>query len=139
MSSNIHASCVVLKNKGVLIKGVSSSGKSDLCLRLIMRYGARLIADDRVDLTIEKNKVIASAPKILKGLLEVRGIGIIKLPVKQTAKIDLVINLTDEKEKIDRIPEIEYFEFNNIKIRQYSLCGKEDSCPDKILAAITLL
>ena len=139
MSSNIHASCVVLKNKGVLIKGASSSGKSDLCLRLVMRYGASLVTDDRVNLSIKKNNIIASAPDILKGLLEVRGIGIIKLPIKKTTKIDLVINLTDKKEDIERLPEEEYFEFGGLKIRQYSLCAKEDSCPDKILAAITLL
>ena len=52
---NIHASCVFIKQKGILILGDSGSGKSDLCLRLIMEFGAKLVADDRVDIKIEKN------------------------------------------------------------------------------------
>ena len=133
---NIHASCVSIKQKGILILGDSGSGKSDLCLRLIMEFGAKLVADDRVDLKTEKNTVIASAPKILKGLLEV---GIIKLPTKTKTQIDLVVSLVNKQEDVERMPECEFFEFNAIKISKIKLFAKEASAPAKVLAALTML
>ena len=136
---NIHASCVSIKQKGILILGDSGSGKSDLCLRLIMEFGAKLVADDRVDLKTEKNTVIASAPKILKGLLEVRGVGIIKLPTKTKTQIDLVVSLVNKQEDVERMPECEFFEFNAIKISKIKLFAKEASAPAKVLAALTML
>ena len=62
-----------------LLRGPSGCGKSDLALRLIDR-GARLVADDRVVLTVEDGAVVAAAPPPLAGLLEVRGLG--PLPVR---------------------------------------------------------
>ena len=57
--------------------GPSGAGKSDLALRLIDR-GAKLIADDRVDLVDDGNRVVLSAPARIKGLIEVRGLGILR-------------------------------------------------------------
>ena len=136
---NIHASCISIKQKGVLILGDSGSGKSDLCLRLIMEFGAKLVADDRVDIKAEKNTVIASAPKTLKGLMEVRGIGIIKLPIKTQTKIDLVISLVNKQEDIERMPEYEFFKFGSINIPKIKLFAKESSASAKVLAALTML
>ena len=93
MSANIHASCVCFKNKGILILGDSGQGKSDLSLRLIMERGAELVADDRVDLKNESGSIVASAPASLAGLLEVRGLGLVKLPFKKEAKIQLIVKL----------------------------------------------
>ena len=53
MSVNIHASCVCIKNKGILFLGDSGSGKSDISLRLIADYKATLIGDDRIDILIQ--------------------------------------------------------------------------------------
>ena len=136
---NIHASCVFIKQKGILILGDSGSGKSDLCLRLIMEFGAKLVADDRVDIKIEKKTIIASAPQTLKGLLEVRGVGIIKLPAKAKAKIDIVVSLVGNKDEIERLPEREFLEFGSVKVSKISLFAKEASAPAKVLAALTML
>ena len=57
----VHASCVALDGNGVLLRGPSGSGKSDLALRLI-DGGAVLVADDQVALTVEGEKILASAP-----------------------------------------------------------------------------
>ena len=86
MSINIHASCVSIKNKGVLFIGNSGSGKSDIALRLITDYKANLVADDRVDIKSKGNKIIASSPKTLFGLLEIRGIGIIKQKARRNSR-----------------------------------------------------
>src|ERR1700760_1504181 len=73
----MHGSCVSRNEDAVLILGPSASGKSDLVLRLLSR-GFDLVADDQVDI----DDGIASCPPALAGLLEVRGLGIVRLPCR---------------------------------------------------------
>lgn len=98
----IHASCVEFNGKGILISGPSGSGKSDLALRLITS-GAILVADDIVNL---KNGN-ASCPEKLKGLLEIRGIGILNFDFKETTTIFLKLNLCKSPKDVKRLPNIE--------------------------------
>ncbi len=96
---NIHASCVAIGRRGVLLLGPSGSGKSDLALRLIdggAKGDTRLVADDRTILFLAKGALCAKAPPSIKGLLEVRGVGIVKLPVLAQVKIALVVVLGRE-------------------------------------------
>ena len=137
MSVNIHASCVCIKNKGILFLGDSGSGKSDISLRLIADYKATLIGDDRIDIIAKGNNIIASAPKNLSGLLEVRGIGIIKVKTKKKNKIDLAVFLTQDK--IERMPEPLYYELLDKKIPLININPFEPSATAKILAALSLL
>ena len=81
---NIHASCVAIGGKAVLLLGASASGKSDLALRLI-DGGAVLVADDRTILRVKNGGLNASAPPSIRGLLEIRAVGIVKLPVRASA------------------------------------------------------
>lgn len=76
-SCNIHASAVALAGRGLLILGRSGAGKSGLALRL-MALGARLVADDRVMLRRAPEGLFASAPAELAGLIEARGVGILR-------------------------------------------------------------
>lgn len=92
----IHATLVDFNGKGILLRGKSKSGKSDLALRLIARKGAKLVADDMVILRSEKGYVIGQAPENLRGLLEVRGIGIIRLPYVTESRIYLLADLIDD-------------------------------------------
>lgn len=91
----IHGSCVSKAGAGVLIVGPSGSGKSDLALRLLDR-GFDLVADDRVE--IEDG--IACAPASLAGLIEVRGIGLLRLPAAMRARIALVVELDAPAERL---------------------------------------
>jgi HPr kinase/phosphorylase len=84
----IHASCASRNGAGVLLLGPPGSGKSDLVLRLLDR-GFLLVADDRVE--IEDG--VARAPAALAGLLEVRGLGILRLPYVACARVALVVNV----------------------------------------------
>lgn len=95
----LHATCVEWFGLGVLIRGKSGAGKSDLALRLI-DAGAALVADDQVLL----ENGIASAPVRLQGLLEVRGFGIVKLPFAETTAIALTVDLCSADE-IERLPD----------------------------------
>ena len=133
--TNIHASCVELNGVGVLILGKSGAGKSDLVLRLIKSQDATLIADDRTDLIIKNNRVTASCPQNIQGFLEVRGIGIIELPFKQEITIDLVVELVDDLDKIERLPSTVFWEFEKVKIRKIYLYPFEESAIYKLQIA----
>jgi serine kinase of HPr protein (carbohydrate metabolism regulator) len=92
MSANIHASCVALGRRGVLLLGPSGAGKSDLALRL-MDGGARLVADDRCELFVRGGKLCARAPGTIAGLIEMRGIGIIALPHAKSVAVAMAVRL----------------------------------------------
>lgn len=85
-----HASCAAREGHGVLLLGPPGSGKSDLLLRLIDR-GFVLVADDQVD--IEEG--IARPPAMLAGLVEVRGLGILRFD-HATARLALVVTLGED-------------------------------------------
>jgi hypothetical protein len=93
--ANIHASCVAIGRHGVLILGTSGVGKSDLALRLIDQ-GAVLVADDRTEIYVDKGALHARAPATIRGLLEVRGLGIVKLRVRAKVAISLAVRLGPE-------------------------------------------
>lgn len=96
---NIHASCVALGTRGVLLLGRSGAGKSDLALRLIDE-GARLVADDRTILYSQRGALFARPPDSIKGLMEIRGLGIVKFPVRARVKIALVVRLGREDARL---------------------------------------
>jgi HPr kinase/phosphorylase len=89
---NIHASCVAVGKRGVLILGDSGAGKSDITLRLI-DDGAKLVSDDRTELYVLRGLLHARAPKSIAGLLEVRGLGIVALPFVRNVPLALAVKL----------------------------------------------
>jgi HPr kinase/phosphorylase len=92
----LHASCAARNGHGVLLIGPPGSGKSDLILRLL-DHGFDLVADDRVEL----DGGVARAPEALSGLLEVRGLGIVRLPYRDSVPVALVVELGEA----ERLPE----------------------------------
>lgn len=109
-STLVHATCVALRQgrtwRAVLLRGPAGAGKSDLALRLI-DSGARLVADDQTELSRQGKTVIATAPARIAGLIEARGIGIVKLGRNQLvarAPLALVVDLA-HPERIERLPE----------------------------------
>lgn len=104
MSNNghiIHASCVAVNDNGLLIIGPSGSGKSSLA-RELLAIGASLIADDRVSLDTKDGKLTASCPAPIKGLLEVRGVGIIRCEAIDSSTIRYVVDLSQPEP--ERLP-----------------------------------
>lgn len=89
--NTIHATAVAWGGRAVLLTGKSGSGKSDLALRLVDR-GWRLVADDRVVVSDRAGVAWASAPPVLAGKLEVRGVGIVAEPTAE-APVALVVVL----------------------------------------------
>ena len=90
-----------LDGKAVLIKGESGSGKSSLALKLIT-LGANLIADDQTTVFIQKGQVFLEAPNSLPAGLEIRGVGIVRVPICKKASLKLVVDLSKHENK--RLP-----------------------------------
>jgi HPr kinase/phosphorylase len=88
----LHASCVEVSGIGVVLLGPSGCGKSDLALRLIDR-GARLVADDCVAVERRAGRLIARAPDAIAGLIEVRGLGIMRLDHCPSSALGLAVGL----------------------------------------------
>ncbi len=97
--ATIHASAVLVGSHAVLIRGPSGSGKSRLALDLIFagRAGviapALLVGDDRVHLSAEVGVLVVRRAENLAGLIEVRGLGIRRLPFVDQGSVNLVVDL----------------------------------------------
>lgn len=85
---HIHASCAARDGCGVLLLGPPGSGKSDLLLRLL-DHRFVLVADDQVRIA----DGCASAPAALAGLLEVRGLGIMRMAYAASAPLALAVGM----------------------------------------------
>ncbi|MFZ3584278.1 HPr kinase/phosphorylase [Loktanella sp. DJP18] len=100
-SDTVHATAVAFAGRGVLIRGPSGAGKSALALDL-MAVGAVLIADDRVQLTRRGDHILASCPPVLSGLIEARGLGLLRAAVAGPTALACVVDLDVATE--DRLP-----------------------------------
>jgi serine kinase of HPr protein (carbohydrate metabolism regulator) len=102
----VHATAVAIATasgpRAVLLRGASGSGKSDLALRLI-DAGARLVADDQSELSRQGDAIIVRAPSAIAGLIEVRGLGILRVDTMAEAPLVLLADLT-APELIERLP-----------------------------------
>jgi HPr kinase/phosphorylase len=95
--ATIHASCVLVGEAGVLIRGASGSGKSSLAHLLLAEAAqpggfARLVCDDRVRVEVRSGRLLARAVSPLEGCLEVRGVGLLAVPHEAAAVVRLVVD-----------------------------------------------
>lgn len=97
----LHASCVAVGRRGLLILGPSGAGKSGLALEL-MAFGAALVADDRTVLRAEAGRIIADAPPSIRGLIEARGAGI--LHARPHGPVDLALAVDLGRPEPQRVP-----------------------------------
>jgi len=123
----IHASCVAIDGRGVLIAGPSGSGKSDLTLRLI-DAGAMLVSDDYTVLTALAGKLHAAPPATIAGRIEVRGIGIVERPYVR----DVPVALWVEAGTPERMPEAMTHVIAGIALPAYTMALLEASAPARL-------
>jgi len=138
----VHGTCVALKAgrrwHGVLLRGPSGSGKSDLALRLIDN-GARLVADDQTRLVRKARALVATGPESLKSMMEVRGIGIVTLDRAQilsAVPLRLLVDLVDPQ-RIERMPEPARETLEGIELPLLALAPFEASAGAKLRLALT--
>ena len=123
----VHASCVAIDGRGVLIAGPSGAGKSDLTLRLIDR-GAVLVSDDYTVLTALNGALYAAPPATIAGRIEVRGIGIVERPFVH----DVPVALWVEAGTPERMPEAMTHVIAGIALPAYIMALLEPSAPARL-------
>ena len=135
-SETLHASCVAIGDRAVLIEGRSGTGKSDLALRLIDR-GAVLVSDDYTVLTRRDGALTASPPATIAGKMEVRGLGLIEVSYAQDVPVALVVVADNDPV---RMPEAEALRaIAGVMLPELRLSLLEPSAPIKVERALLLL
>ena len=108
-SSILHGTCVDIKGSGVLIIGSSGAGKSSLAIGLIA-LGAYLVADDQCEIKNVNTGLIISKPASLPESIEMRGIGLVSVPIVNQTHLNWIINMDEVEEA--RMPDIRFTEIS---------------------------
>jgi serine kinase of HPr protein (carbohydrate metabolism regulator) len=138
---NIHATAIVIGTRGLLFVGPSGSGKSKLafaCIATSRRRGsfAALIADDRVVITRAGDRLVASCPPSITGLLELRGSGIVQIETVASAVLDLAVTVISLPHS-DRLPsDNERFDIAGMGDLPLLRIDRDSSTPLAVLAAL---
>ncbi|MFM9977535.1 MAG: HPr kinase/phosphorylase [Sphingomonadaceae bacterium] len=132
-SETLHASCVAIDGRAVLIMGPSGAGKSDLALRLIDR-GATLVSDDYTIVRRVSGILQAVAPATIVGMIEVRGVGLVAMPYVSDIPVALVVNIGGP---VDRLPDPDKSQIlAGCTVPQVALAAHEPSTPLKVELAL---
>ena len=103
MVESIHAALIANQGIGILISGASGSGKSRLAIEA-MQFGAKFIADDQVALSLNTGMLMGGPLPGFKGVLELRGVGLVQLPDTATQQVIHCIVELLPVEQIERLP-----------------------------------
>lgn len=128
--TNLHASCVAVEGeagwRALLILGPSGSGKSALALDLISR-GARLVADDRTDVALRDGRLVASAPAAIAGMIEARGMGLLRLPWIDGAEVAVAADLSATE--TERLPQARELRLLDVTVPRILCAGNPGAAP----------
>jgi serine kinase of HPr protein (carbohydrate metabolism regulator) len=128
----VHASCVAIGGRAVLLAGPPGAGKSDLALRLIDR-GAILVSDDYTELRRSSDRLLAQAPATIAGKIEIRGVGVVDMAAAAEVPVCLYADLDRPPE---RLPEAESIALAGCDIPLVALAALEPSAPLKLEYAL---
>ena len=109
----MHATCVDINGSGVLIVGSSGSGKSSLAINLLA-LGSKLVADDQCVLVKKNKKFCVFKPASLPNSIEIRGVGLVSVPMVVETSLDWVVNM-DEAET-ERMPNLRFTEIDGYRV-----------------------
>ena len=137
-SDKIHATLVVVADKGVLLVGKSGTGKSDLALRLIEQGKAVLVADDVVCIKKDCGHLYGRSDEKIAGMLEIYGLGIVQYPYQEEAIISLVAELVEAPEDVDRFPQKCTESILGLEIPKIALYAKHSSAVEKLCVGLRL-
>ncbi|HWB49175.1 MAG TPA: serine/threonine protein kinase [Stellaceae bacterium] len=129
-----HATSVAIGGRAVLLRGPSGSGKSDLALRLI-DAGARLVADDQSEVRRDGEALFVRCPAPIAGLIEVRGVGLVKVDSVPTARLALIADLV-APQHTERLPEPRNATILGLAIPLVAIAPFEASAPIKLRLAL---
>jgi len=135
MSPTIHASAVLIGARAVLIRGPAGSGKSRLALALLEAEHrvrlpfVRLIGDDRVQVEAEHGRLLVRSAPALAGLIEVRGLGIRRVPYEPLALVGFLMDLGDSEAV--RLPDSasQHAEIAGVSLPRLAVAAGHDPLP----------
>lgn len=130
----IHATAVAIDGRAVLLRGAPGAGKSDLALRLI-DAGALLVADDQSELFLREDALIVRPPATIPGLIEVRGLGIMRVAALAEAPVAMIVDLVAAA-KVERMPERRSEIILGVSLPLVELSPFEASAPIKLRLAL---
>jgi hypothetical protein len=125
-----HATAVAIEGEALLLRGPAGSGKSDLALRL-MDDGAQLVADDQTELRRVGGRIVASAPPTIAGMIEIRGLGIVRVDPSDAVPLFLIADLVGSGD-IERMPERRFDTLLGVAVPLIALAPFEASAPAKL-------
>jgi len=136
----IHASAVLVGECGILVRGASGAGKSSLVWELLTTRpdDARLIADDRVIVVPAHGRLVADVPPTVAGLIEVRGVGIVRVPYVAPVVVRLVVDLA-AGDSCPRLPQAEdaRVTLEGVGLPRLTLLGGAGGGAARLHAAVT--
>ena len=141
-SPSIHASAVLVGARAVLIQGPSGSGKSRLALALLHAANqgripfARLVADDRAHVEAKHGRLLARPAEALAGLIEIRGLGIQRVPHEPLAVVGLLVELGHTEAERLPDPTLQHGEIAGIMLPRLTVAAGADPLP--LLLALQL-
>jgi HPr kinase/phosphorylase len=141
--SAIHASAVLVGARAVLIRGPAACGKSRLTLALLdaaaqglVRF-ARLVTDDRAELEPRHGRLLVRPPAPIRGLIEIRGLGIRRLPFEPLAVVGLVVDLGASDAQRLPLPQAREILLEGVSLPRLAVPPEVDPLP-LVLAAMTI-
>ena len=131
----IHASAILVGARALLIRGPAGAGKSRLALALLQAAErgvlpfARLVADDRAHVEAAHGRLLVRPAEALAGLIEVRGLGIRRLPHEPLAVVGLLVELG--LAAAERLPEEanQQAEIEGVKLPRLGVAAAADPLP----------
>lgn len=133
----VRGSCVAIGEAGVLLRGDSGCGKSDLALRLI-DGGAMLVSDDYVAVRAEGERIVAAPPEPIRGLIELRGVGLLRVPYCENVALALVLDLLPSF-RVSRHPERKTTQISGVSLPLFAIAPLEASAPAKVRMLLNAL
>ena len=121
--------------RGVLIQGPSGAGKSDLALRALAE-GCALVANDQTVIFMSGGRLFGRAPDALRGLIEIRGLGVQRQQALPFAPISLSVHCKTTPDLAERMPDVVTECFLGFETPRLDIWPFENSAPAKIGRAI---
>jgi serine kinase of HPr protein (carbohydrate metabolism regulator) len=131
----VHATAIAINGDAILLRGPPGAGKSDLALRLI-DSGADLVADDQAELRRMGKDVLVRAPATIAGLIEVRGLGVVRVAAVDEARLALLVDLVPSA-AVERLPDRRFEEILGIGYPLIEVAAFEASAAAKLRFALS--